>query len=129
MKLRTFLYPLPLLAAAVAAWWFFWGRDTADLPAAQPAADSYAYSVAFEAELKGLGQLTADEFSERYGGKAAYLPKLSWDPTTATFWDRFSLDPADPDRKVQLRGEEERWVREDARRKGRPLPDGKPVMV
>ena len=31
--------------------------------------------------------------AQRYPGKAKYLDKFGWDPTTAKFWDEFKKDP------------------------------------
>src|SRR5438874_6414858 len=54
-----------------------------------PAGDS-GPDAAFAAELKKVGQISPEAFARRYAGKASYLQKLSWDPTTAKFWDDFS---------------------------------------
>ena len=48
------------------------------------AADALGYGAAFEAQVKKIGQITPDDFARRYPGKANYLDKLSWDPTTAS---------------------------------------------
>jgi hypothetical protein len=49
------------------------------------------YGTAFAAELQKIGQISPQEFANRYGAKTSYLAKLDWDPTTATFFDRFDL--------------------------------------
>jgi hypothetical protein len=83
----------------------------------------------FERELERVGQISADRFSDQFGGDLQYHGKLSWDPTTATFFDRFSLDPTDGSAKVRARGDEEKMLREQFRKSGQPVPDGEPVMV
>jgi hypothetical protein len=57
-------------------------------------ADPFGYTAAFDAELLKVGQISPQEFARRYSGKAVYLEKITWDPTTATFWDKFNFDPA-----------------------------------
>ncbi len=43
-------------------------------------------------ELNRIGQISPDEFAARFPNPATYLPKLSWDPTTAQFWNEFNTD-------------------------------------
>lgn len=50
------------------------------------------YGDAFARELERIGQITPDEFAERFPNSAAYLPALTWDPTTAEFWDKFNAN-------------------------------------
>ena len=52
-------------------------------------AEVFGYGTAFAQELQRLGQISVAEFTARYGPEPAYLPALTWDPTTAQFWDRF----------------------------------------
>lgn len=59
-----------------------------------PSGDVFGYSAAFDEELKKIGLISPREFAQRYPSKANYVAKLSWDPTTAKFWDEFSRDPA-----------------------------------
>src|SRR5262245_17237651 len=66
-------------------------RPTAISTAATKA--DLGFTAAFEEEVKKVGQITPDEFAGRFPGKAKYLSKISWDPTTAKYWDRFTLDP------------------------------------
>jgi len=56
--------------------------------------DGLGYSAMFDAELKKIGQISPDEFARRYTTSARYLPGLSWDPTSAKYFDRFDADPA-----------------------------------
>jgi hypothetical protein len=51
------------------------------------------WGAAFEAEAKKAGQISPQEFAQRYPSQAHYLRQLSWDPTTSKFWDQFNLDP------------------------------------
>src|SRR5262245_18665684 len=57
-------------------------------PARRPAAGA-GPDVALAKELRKVGQISPAEFARRYPAKASYLDKLSWDPTTARFWDQF----------------------------------------
>jgi hypothetical protein len=52
------------------------------------------YDAAFDAELERVGQISTAEFQSRYGVTNEYLQTFGWDPTTATYWDRFNADPA-----------------------------------
>jgi hypothetical protein len=54
----------------------------------------FGFSEAFATELARMGQISVEEFEETYSRSASYLPKLSWDPTTARFWTDFNADPA-----------------------------------
>jgi RNA polymerase sigma factor (sigma-70 family) len=58
-----------------------------------PSGDTFGYTAAFEEEVRKIGQITPQEFANRYPSKAQYLPKMTWDPTTARFWKEFSSDP------------------------------------
>ncbi|MCU0540803.1 MAG: DUF3160 domain-containing protein [Oscillatoriaceae cyanobacterium Prado104] len=51
------------------------------------------YIEAFNEELQQIGQISPQEFAEQYPTPAEYLLQLSYDPTTAKFWDEFNLDP------------------------------------
>ena len=72
-------------------------RVVADI---QPAGDGdygdavFGYGTQFSKEIQRLGQLPLAEFVARYGLTNQYVPAISFDPTTAEFWDQFSLDPA-----------------------------------
>lgn len=61
---------------------------------AEGGAEVFGYQATFDAALNRIGQLSTDDFARLYPSGAEYLPGLSWDPTTATFWDLFSADPA-----------------------------------
>jgi hypothetical protein len=50
------------------------------------------FSAALDAELKVVGELTADGFQDRYA-PPEYLERPTWDPTTAKFWGRLMSDP------------------------------------
>ncbi len=56
----------------------------------------YGFTDAFEAEVKKIGQITPEQFAQQFPGKAKYLAKMNWDPTTGKYWDRFQVDPANP---------------------------------
>ncbi|MBL9135905.1 MAG: DUF3160 domain-containing protein [Verrucomicrobiales bacterium] len=56
-------------------------------------AEVFGYADSFEAALAQIGQISTTAFAERFASGAEYLPGISWDPTTATFWDAFNADP------------------------------------
>jgi hypothetical protein len=55
-------------------------------------AEVFGYGAAFQYELDRVGQISPDEFAAKFPNTAAYLPKLTWDPTTALFWNEFNAD-------------------------------------
>jgi hypothetical protein len=61
--------------------------------AKEPKDDSLGYSAHFNDQLRKIGKITPEEFAGRYPGKAKYLDKITWDPTTAKFWADFNKDP------------------------------------
>ncbi len=63
---------------------------------ATTAGDVFGYSAVFDEELKQIGQISPQDFTQRYASKAQYLPQISWDPTTAKFGDKFNLSPTEP---------------------------------
>ena len=75
-------------------------------PAAAVLGKDLGFTEAFEAEVKKVGQISPDEFARRHAGKANYLKKISWDPTTAKFWDQFALDPESKGAEINARGYE-----------------------
>jgi hypothetical protein len=72
-------------------------------PIAKAPDDVFGYTAAFEEALKKIGQISPQEFAKRYASRATYLSQISWDPTTAGYWDEFNLDPQEhnknPNRK------------------------------
>jgi len=54
----------------------------------------YGYGTEFSKELQRLGQLSLEDFVTLYTPTNQYLPQISFDPTTAEFWNLFSIDPA-----------------------------------
>src|SRR5262245_35436204 len=135
MKAKRVPWAVLAVVALAVLWWGLRPRGSGPLPAAAAgetltaAADNLGYGAALEAELKKIGPITPQEFGQRYAVKAAYVPQLSWDPTTATFWDRFTLDPSKPGLKLRVRGEEERQMRAWARAAGKPIPDDEPIYI
>ena len=80
--------------------------------AAAPAkhdADPFGYTVAFDAELKKLGQISTAQFAARYPAPK-YVGKLSFDPTTAKFFDQVNAEkvkkPATKTREKGFDGKE-----------------------
>ncbi|MCI0536624.1 MAG: hypothetical protein L0Z50_15500 [Verrucomicrobiales bacterium] len=68
-----------------------------DPPAAatlgQAGAQIFGYDDAFAAGLQRIGQITPEQFADMFAPAANYPPAISWDPTTARFWDQFNADP------------------------------------
>src|SRR5438093_4183487 len=56
-------------------------------------AEVFGYGEAFAQELQRIGQVSPDQFAGMFPNSANYLPGISWDPTTAQFWDRFNANP------------------------------------
>ena len=54
----------------------------------------YGYGTAFGQQLQQLGQLPLADFVSIYQPTNQYLPQITFDPTTAEFWNLFNLDPA-----------------------------------
>jgi hypothetical protein len=54
----------------------------------------YGYATEFGRQIQQVGQLPLDEFCRIYTPTNPYLQSITFDPTTATFWDQFNLDPA-----------------------------------
>lgn len=51
----------------------------------------YGYGTEFGRQLQAVGQLPLSEFVLRYTLTNQYLPQISFDPTTAEFWNEFNL--------------------------------------
>ena len=54
----------------------------------------YGYGTEFGRQIQQVGQLPLADFVSRYTPTNQYLQQISFDPTTATYWDQFNLDPA-----------------------------------
>lgn len=52
----------------------------------------YGYGTEFSKELQRLGQLPLSEFVRLYSLTNQYLPQISFDPTTAEFWNLFNAN-------------------------------------
>lgn len=57
-------------------------------------AEVFGYGKAFAQELQRIGQISPDQFAAMFPSPTKYLPGISWDVTTAGFWDLFNADPA-----------------------------------
>lgn len=53
-------------------------------------ADVLGYAAAFENALAQVGQISPEAFASRFPVPTNYLPQISWDPTTAQYWEKFS---------------------------------------
>ena len=56
-------------------------------------AEVFGYGDAFAQELKRIGQISPEEFAAMFPTTTNYLSAISWDPTTAPFWNEFNVDP------------------------------------
>jgi hypothetical protein len=54
----------------------------------------FGYASEFSRQLQTVGQLPLADFVQRYSPSNSYLPHITFDPTTADFWDDFNADPA-----------------------------------
>jgi hypothetical protein len=59
----------------------------------QGGAEVFGYGAAIDEELERIGQITPQEFAARFPAPSQYLSALEWDPTTASFWPEFNVDP------------------------------------
>src|SRR4051794_23319130 len=89
-KWRCTVGVLAMGAVAVLGGWLLWRQVAAE--AQEPARGLPNYDALFQAELQKVGQISPDEFARRYPTAGDYLGKISWDPTTAKFWDEFNRD-------------------------------------
>lgn len=63
---------------------------------ALPTVRRFGYAAALDTELARLGQISLEEFEERYTSTTTpSSKKQSWDPTTARFWNLFSQNPVE----------------------------------
>jgi hypothetical protein len=61
---------------------------------ANPKADVFGYTAAFDEDLKKIGQISPEQFAKMFPGKGKYLDKIHFDSTSAKFWNEFQADPA-----------------------------------
>lgn len=54
----------------------------------------FGYGTEFSLQLQQLGQLPLEDFVARYAVTNEYLPQITFDPTTAEYWDQWNIDPA-----------------------------------
>ena len=69
-------------------------EPAAPAPLASGGVEVFGYGAAFGYELKRIGQISPATFASRFPAPTNYLSAISWDPTTAQFWDAFNADPA-----------------------------------
>jgi hypothetical protein len=92
--------------------------------------DPFGYSAAFDRELDKIGQISPQQFAQRYPIGTAHLDAIRWNPTTAKFWDQLNLDPKNVPQTNEGQAEllaYREMIR--ARREGRPprqIPAGSP---
>lgn len=58
-------------------------------------AEVFGYAAEFEDALAAVGAMTIDEFKSSYGADASYLPQLTWDVSTARYYQEF-ISPPNP---------------------------------
>ena len=87
------IFPVP--ATGQNAFYRVLGNSTRQigLHAGTGGAEVFGYAARFADEIKRIGQITPEQFASRYPSGAQYLPAISWDPTTAKFWEAFQTDP------------------------------------
>jgi hypothetical protein len=54
----------------------------------------YGYGTEFGRQIQLVGQLPLSDFVALYTPTNQFLLQISFDPTTAKYWDQFNLDPA-----------------------------------
>ena len=55
-------------------------------------ADVLGFGDRFALELQQIGQISPAQFASLFSDRNDYLPRLSWDPTTAEYYDQFQTD-------------------------------------
>lgn len=55
--------------------------------------DPLSCQAAFEQALQQIGEISPQAFAQQYKSNADYLSQISWDPTTAQFWEEFNRPP------------------------------------
>jgi hypothetical protein len=84
-----------LTLAATNSYQFYRLRSELEDTGAEPdGAELFGYNRIFGEELQAAGFLKPSEFAATNQPSAEYLTQLSFDPTTAKYWDGFSADPA-----------------------------------
>lgn len=63
--------------------------------------DVFGYTATFDEALKQIAQISPQEFAERYASCAEYLHKISYDPTTARFWDELNEDAQEHNKNLE----------------------------
>jgi Protein of unknown function (DUF3160) len=115
MKLSRLALALLLVLVGLAIGLFSPVRAKPPRPAPDPtagAAGTADYAAAFAQELKKVGQITPEQFARRYDARAGYLPKITWDPTTAKFFDQLGMDPNRPGATVRFKGQQAERMRQ-----------------
>ncbi len=54
----------------------------------------FGYGTAFGQQIRQIGQLSLEDFVAGYQVTNQYLPQVTFDPTTAEYWNLFNIDPA-----------------------------------
>lgn len=55
-------------------------------------AEVFGYGAAFAEALARIGQISPDQFAAQFPNPASYLTQITFDPTTAEFWNQFNAD-------------------------------------
>jgi hypothetical protein len=72
------------------------GAVLASVVSAEDGADLYGFSDRFAQALGELGEISVEEFVERYG-RTDYVEAIDYDPTSAEFWEQLNTPPGTPE--------------------------------
>ncbi|MBL9128262.1 MAG: hypothetical protein JNL97_11465 [Verrucomicrobiales bacterium] len=68
-------------------------RPAASAAPVESGAEVFGFGAAFEAAQARIGPIAPADLAKLHPSGADYRPRISWDPTTARFWDQFDADP------------------------------------
>lgn len=72
------------------------GAVLASVVSAEDGADLYGFSDRFSQALGELGEISVEEFVERYA-RTDYVEAIDYDPTSAEFWEQLNTPPGTPE--------------------------------
>ena len=81
-----------------------WASNEKTAGQGQPPPSPAPLAAAFDAELARIGELSVEQFAERFSPAGPYLDKLSFDPTTADYFEKFQ-------RRFNINGSQEARLR------------------
>lgn len=86
--------PRKLTLGGANASFFRLHREVEDVEGPAGGAELFGYNRVFAQNLRNIGEICPEEFVQRYGSTAEYLPTISFDPREARFWSDFNQNPA-----------------------------------